>query len=92
MALKGVGMVTDFNHTGTGTTFALTVKYGAIDTSSAQGSIIVNASTTQTPAQIRQAIANAVRDKLVSDYGYSFTIATDTVVLLCADFNVQAVS
>ena len=92
MALKGIGMVQDIEHTDTGNTFALTVKFSAIDTATAQGLLQVIVGTGQTPAQTRQVIANAVRDKLVNDYGYAFTVGVDTIVLMCADFTVQGVT
>lgn len=91
MAAKGIGMVQDISHTDTGNTFSMKVKFSAIDTATAEGLIDVIVASNQTPAQIRATLAAAVRDKLVNDYGYVFTPAVDSVVLMCADFNVITV-
>lgn len=91
MAAKGIGMIQDINHTDTGTTFSMRVKFSAIDTATAEGIIDVIVASNQTPAQIRTTLANAVKDKLTIDYGYTFTPGIDSVVLMCADFNVITV-
>lgn len=91
MAVRAVAMVTNINNPLTGNTFEVDVLYSGIDTALAQGPLTTVVSTASTPAQIRQQIANQVRDKLISDYGYTFPPTGDSIVLLGLEFNNVAV-